>query len=123
MATLCFVQPVSDADEIQVHASARPGNTKASTDWGIRAFGVSGLQAELPLMHIARELFWLLQCCWRCPPPIWPTGWANWCWKSARRMERSTCPSTYTPWYVALSVTSTYTPWYVALSVTMSKKM
>lgn len=38
MATLCFVQPVSDADEIQVHASARPGNTKASTDWGIRVW-------------------------------------------------------------------------------------
>ena len=31
-----FAQPVSDADEIQVRASAHPGNTKASTDWEIR---------------------------------------------------------------------------------------
>ena len=35
---LRFAQPVSDADEIQVRASALPGNTKASTDWGIRVW-------------------------------------------------------------------------------------
>ena len=69
------------------------------------AFGVSRLQAELLLMYIARELFRLLQHCWRCPPPIWPTGWANLCWKSAIRMERSTRQRLHMPWRVALSIT------------------
>ena len=36
---LRFAQPVSDADEIQVLASDLPGNTKVSTDWGIRVWG------------------------------------------------------------------------------------
>ena len=36
MAMSRFAQPVSDADEIQVRASTLPGNTKASTDCGIR---------------------------------------------------------------------------------------
>ena len=60
MALSHFVQPVSDADEIQVYASTLPGNTTASIDWGVHVWA-SGLQAELLLMHITRELFRLLK--------------------------------------------------------------
>ena len=30
-----FVEPVSDADEVSLRATAIPSNSKAATDWGI----------------------------------------------------------------------------------------
>ncbi len=96
--------PVSDTDEVALHESAVPRNTKVTTEWGIRVWRKCSAQRAtcfpangLGIVSVTTPLLEM--------PPVDLSYWMGSSgYKCARKTAVSTRPSYCKLWYAASSV-------------------